>query len=168
MITVTCYPKGDWKETLIYYMSRAFTRPIAYQRVAEEFGLSEGYIKKAASKLGLVSKTHSARFAFSEEEEQALVCACIVYLRQGTPLTIGAFIDIASFFAQKDDKHLFSRHFCYSFLERHPSEICLKSGKLTSPTRCSKVMLQKTKEFITRFEKKMAKYGLSKKKHRCF
>ena len=115
-----------------------------------------------------MSKTHSARFAFSEEEEQALVCACIVYLRQGTPLTIGAFIDIASFFAQKDDKHLFSRHFCYSFLERHASEICLKSGKLTSPTRCSKVMLQKTKEFITRFEKKMAKYGLSKKKHRCF
>ena len=65
--------------------------------------------------MGLTSKTHFARFAFSEEEEQALVCAYIVYSRQGSPLTIDAFIDIASFFAHKDDEHRFSRHFLLIF-----------------------------------------------------
>ena len=161
MITITRYVTTDWKEALKKYLSRASTRPVAYQRVAEEYGYSEGYIKKTASEMGLVSLKHSVRFTFSEEEEQALVCACIIYSRQGTPLTIDSFIQLASFFANKDEKHPFSRHFCYSFLERHSAEICLKSGKLTSPTRCSKVMREKTLEFIARFEKKMAKYDIS-------
>ena len=89
------------KETLIKHMSRASTRPQACELVAKEFGYSVGYIKKAASKLGMLSVDHSLKCVFSEEEEQALVCACIVYSRQHKPLTAKAFLDIASFFCGK-------------------------------------------------------------------
>ena len=101
MITITSYTEADWKQRLREYMSRASTRPTAIQRVAEEFGYTEGYIRKAASTMGLLSSSHSLQFIFSEEEEQALVCACIVYSRQGTPMTLKTFADIASFFRWK-------------------------------------------------------------------
>ena len=126
MISITSFLPKDWKEALVSYMNRATTRPYAFELVAKDYGYSAGYLKKAASECGLLSSTHSLRYAFSEEEEQALVCACIVYSRQGTPLTMKAFNDIASFFAGRDDKHHFSHHFCDSFLDRHAAEICLK------------------------------------------
>ena len=163
MITSIPWEVKDWTEALIKYMSRASTRPTACQRVATEFDLSVRYIKRKASELGLLTSMHSLRYAFSEEEEQALVCACILYARQGTPLTLEAFNEIASFFAGKKDGDHFSEHFCRDFVDRHTSEIVFRSGKITSPTRSLKVMLQKTEEFIAKFEKKMAKYDISQK-----
>ncbi len=161
MITVTCYPKGDWKETLIYYMSRAFTGPIAYQRVAEEFGLSEGYIKKAAQNWVWCRRHVLPGSPFPRKKNKRLFVHAL-YIRVKVHHRLLMHLSILRvFFAHKDDEHSFSRHFCSFFLERRASEICLKSRKLSSLTRCSIVMLQKTKEFIERFEKKMAKYGLS-------
>ena len=98
MISITSYPEKDWKDTLLKCMGRAFTRPNAFKIAAAKHGYSVRYVKKAASELGLLSSTHSLKFAFSEEEEQALVCACIIYSRQGTPLTLDTFRDIATFF----------------------------------------------------------------------
>ena len=88
VITVSCPCEMGWKETLMKYMSRASTRASACELVAEEFGYSVGYIKKAASKMGLLSSKHNLRCLFSDEEEQSLVCACIIHSRQHTPLTI--------------------------------------------------------------------------------
>ena len=113
--------------------------------------------------MGLLSSTHSRRYIFSEEEEQALFCACIIYSRQGTPLTMNSFVDIASLFAGRDEEHFLLRHFCSSFLIRHKGEIRFLSGKITSPARCLDTMLQKTNEFIAQFEKKMAEKNLSQK-----
>ena len=163
IISITRHEETGWKETLVKYMSRASTRPNACELVAEEFGYSAGYIKKAASKMGLLSSEHSLKCIFSEEEEQALVCACIVYSRQHNPLTAETFIDIASFFAEKDEEHRLSRKFFYGFLSRHTEELSWKSGKLTSPSRNYSQMLAKTKEFIATFEYMMAEKNLSEK-----
>ena len=162
-ITITRPSEGGWKEALKKYMSRASTRPHACQLVAKEFGYSVGYIKKAASKLGLLSSEHNLRCIFSQEEEQALACACIMYSRQGTPLTVDSFVELANFFAERDDKHQISRRFFYSFRRRHTDDICLKNGKITSPTRSYTLMLRKTKEFIREFEEKMGDKNISEK-----
>ena len=58
--------------------------------------------------MGLLSSSHSLRFIFSEEEEEMLVLICIVYAHQGSPLTVDAFHDLASFLAGRDE---FSRYF---------------------------------------------------------
>ena len=104
-ITITCREERGWKDALEKYMSRASTRPHAFELVSNEYQLSVLYLKKAASKSGLLKSDHSLKCVFSEEEEQALECACIVYSRQGTPFTIQAFLDVASFFAEKDEDH---------------------------------------------------------------
>ena len=161
MITVSSCSEPAWKAALEKYLSRASTRANAYKLVAAEFGYSVAYIKKMASILGLTSERHSRSFTFSEEEEQALVCACIVYARQGTPLTIPALAKVASIFADRGDDEPISRHFAYDFVERHKDEIRLREGKLTSPKRSLETMFEKTNKFIKDFEGWMSKEKLS-------
>jgi len=69
MITVKSYSEPERKDALLKYMKSASTRHKACSLVADEYGYSEAYIKKMASKLGLVSSSHSLRFIFSEEEK---------------------------------------------------------------------------------------------------
>jgi len=88
-------------------------------------------------------------------------CACIVFSRQGTPLTIDAFIEIANIFAERDEEHPITRKYFYGFIKRNCEDVCLRQGKLTSPVRNYKQMLAKTKEFVSAFERIMADKGIS-------
>ena len=83
------------------YAKRAHTRKGAYALISRNTGRTVNSLRVAASREGLTSRRHSLQFAFSEKEEEALVTACIVHARQGTPLTIRDFIQMASFFAPK-------------------------------------------------------------------
>ena len=142
---------------MINYVSRTSTRVTAFQVSRKNLGVLKVLKKKKKKKRGaldmcLLSSTLSVWYTFSEEEEQALICVCIVYLRQSTPLTIDSLVDIVSLFAGRDDEHRLSpSSFCYSFLERHKSEISYKPRKLTSLTRFLDIMLQMTNEFIALF-----------------
>ena len=82
------------------------------------------------------------------QEEKALVVVCQLYARQGTPLTIIDFIQLANHVAKKKEGKSFSRHFVDDFVERYSSVLCKKKGKLTSPKRCYEAMKEKTYEFI--------------------
>ncbi len=156
MTTVKSCSEPEWKDVFIKYMKSASTRQKACSLVAAEYGYSEGYIKKKASEMGLLSSSHSLRFIFSEEEEQMLVLICIVYARQGSPLTIDAFRDLASFLAGRDEMHPISRHFVDKFIERHKEELWARIGKLTSPKRCLSTMLPLTNKFISDYERLLA------------
>ncbi len=138
------------------YAMQATTRKGAYQRVSEETGTSTSALYMAASRAGLTSPSHSLRYAFTEEEEKALVTVCLLYARQGTPLTITEFIVLASNFAGRDESHYFSRHFVSSFVSRHSDSLSVRTGKLTSPTRIYEAMRQKTEEFIASMNEIMA------------
>jgi len=137
-------------------MSKASTRRGMYSRIKDECGCSEGSIRTAACRAGLTSSSHSLKCAFSMEEERALVDACIMYARQGKPFTIRHFCAVASYFAGKfERKDFFSRGFAQKFLKRHIKLLQLKEGKLTSPTRCTKTMVEKTEAFIAMMNKIM-------------
>ena len=144
------------------YSAEAVTRKGAYQRLSEEAGTSVGSLYTAASRAGMTSPSHSLRFAFSEEEEKALVTVCLLYARQGTPLTIYDFLELASHFAKMEEGHLFSRHFALSFIARHSDALCKRKGKLTSPTRSYEAMQQKTEEFIASMDEIMATNTINK------
>lgn len=134
-------------------MSEASTREDAYLRLARELGVSVGSIKNAASKAGLTSSPHNMRFTFSEKEEEALTCACLIYAREGAPLTTHEFLKLANRFAKrKTNAPRLSYHFAYDFVERHSTILSLSSAIITSPTRWLDAMLEKTKEFIATIE----------------
>ena len=50
----------------------------------------------------------------------------------------------------------FTYGFLYSYIGRHSAVLSTKTGKLTSPTRSSKAMLEKTHEFISSLDRLMA------------
>ena len=129
-------------------MSSAPTREDAYQRMDEEFRVSVDSVRNAASKAGLTSSRQSLRYAFTEREEEMLVCACLIYARQGTPFTVPVFAEVARTVAERDEGRPFSRHFVSDFVERHRDELTIDSGKITSPTRSSDTMLEQTQRFI--------------------
>ena len=88
-------------------------------------------VRNAASKAGLTSPNHTLRFTFSEREEEMLVCACLIYARQGTPFTVPVSIDVARILAEWDEDHPFSRHFVSDSVERHRDGLCMDNGKIT-------------------------------------
>ena len=104
------------------------------------------------SKAGLTSFEHSLKSSFTKEEEEVIVTIFLLRARQETPLIIDAFIGLVTFLAERDEDHRFSRHFVSLFITRHEIDICIHSGKITSPTRSKEVMLKKTKEFINMFQ----------------
>ncbi len=135
-------------ERLREYMSNASTRRGAYARVAEEFRVSVSAIKMAASRAGITSRSHSLRYSFSVEEEQDIKTFCIKHARRGTPLSVPELMELLSRYKKISGKGGISRKFVTGFIERHKRFLCLKTGKLTSPTRSSDVMLQLTNNFI--------------------
>ena len=128
--------------------TQACTRGSVYDRVSEKSGKSSGSLRTAASRLGLTKTGHSLHFLFSDAQEQALVCACVIHARQGSAMTILEFRQMASFVAKKEPGDLVSTHFAKDFVCRHGDVLCRKKGKITSPTRSSDTMLERTKEFI--------------------
>ena len=107
-----------------------------------------GTLYSAAKRAGLTSPEHSLRFAFSLEEEEALVVVCLLHARQGTPLTRLEFRQLAAIYAKRDGGKIFSSHFVSNFVSRHSDELCAVRGKITSPTRCHGVTKQRTEDFI--------------------
>ena len=75
------------------------------------------------------------------------MCACQVFMRQGTPLTVPVFAELAINLAEKGKKNVFVSF----FISRHWSELTVNNGKITSPTRSLETMLALTKEFILHF-----------------
>ena len=134
----------------------------AYRRFAEELGVSVEAVRNAASRAGLTSAEHSMNCVFSDQEEEMLVNACLIYARQGTPFTIPIFADVARNVAGRDEEHPFSRHFVSDFVARHP-ELTMDDGKIISPTRSSEDMYQLTQDFIHRFSRLVAKKEANEK-----
>ena len=147
------YIRRDTKlclDTFVEYESRATQRRNIFGRLSEEFQRSPGSIRTAVSRAGLVSSTCSLHRAFTDEEEEALVDVCVMYARQGSPFTIPHFLQVASYFAGRyESKEFFSEFFARSFITRHSTVLFKSDGKLTSPTRMSDKMVEKTEGFIT-------------------
>ena len=89
------------------YMMDPSTRQHAFQRVSEEFHVSINALRMAAMREGLSECDQSLKYAFPKEYEEALVAACIMYARQGTPLTKHDFAELATRFAKRDGDHIF-------------------------------------------------------------
>jgi len=86
------------------YMRTAATRKGTCARLAQELGVTEQAVRNAASKYGITG----FRSTFSDHEEEMLVCACLVYARQGTPLTKRDFALLATKFSGRKDGKVFS------------------------------------------------------------
>jgi len=134
---------------LKYYMSNASTRNEAYLKISEEFGISIGTIKNAASKAGITSPMHSLQYILSAREEEALVAICVKNAHRNEPLTIPDFIELVSRYKRFPESERVSRHFVTNFVKRHKNRLCIRTGKMTSPKRSSDVMLQLTEDFIS-------------------
>ena len=140
-------------------MSNASTRRGAYAKVAEEFGVSVGAIKMMASRAGLTSRVHSLQYSFAKKEEEGIVAICIKYARRGEPLTVHDFIELVSRYKKYPKNRRFSR----TFVRRHRTSLCMKPGKLTSPTRVSDLRLQQTEEFINKLDPLFERNIINKK-----
>lgn len=144
-------------------MSRARKRKGFYKNLSEKERCSQCTLRKRVSRARLTSKTFSLMCTFSKEEEDALVNVCIQCSRDNRPLTILDFIRLASYFANRfDEADFFTRSFPRRFLMRHKEILCKRKGKMTSPTRCSDRMLQKTEEFIEELDPFMASHHMNK------
>ena len=111
MSAATRSPAKEHLYKLEEYSSQASMRDGAYSRMSAESGSTVSALRAAASRAGLTSPSHSLKFAFSLEEEKALVVVCLLYARQGARLSIIDFIKLANHFAKKEEGTSFSRHF---------------------------------------------------------
>ncbi len=100
-------------------------------------------IRNAASKSGLTSSRQSLRYAFTEREEEMLVCACLIYAREGTPFTVPIFAEVARTVAERDDGRPFSRHFVSDFVERHRENSQWILGKSLHPLEAPRLCLSR-------------------------
>jgi len=130
-------------------MMDPITRPIAFKKVSQDCHVSINALRVAAYREGLTEDDQSLKFAFPVPYEKALVTVCILYARQGTPLTKHDFALLATKLAGRKDDDIFSDEFVDDFVERHKEHICEKPGKILSPTRCYSSMLRKTQEFVS-------------------
>ena len=73
------------------YRRIATPKKSAFVLLAEELGVDVQSVRNAASKNGFVG----FRTAFTPRQEEMLVCACLIFARQGTPLTIPMFAEVA-------------------------------------------------------------------------
>ena len=138
------------------YMMDPSTRQHAFQRVSEEFHVSINALRMASMREGLSECDQSLKYAFPKEYEEALVAACVMYARQGTPLTKHDFAELATRFAKRGGDNIFSYDFVDDFVERHKSDICFSAGNILSPTRSSDTTVEKTKEFISSLDRLFA------------
>ena len=144
-------------------MTRASTRNNFYKKLHESSGCSLCALRKRVSRAHMTSKRFSLMCTFSKEEEDALVDVCILCSRENKPLTIRDFIRLASYFANRfDEADFLTRSFERRFIKRHKNVLCKRTGKMTSPTRCSDKMLQKTEEFIQELDPFMTTHHMNK------
>ena len=141
-------PAKDVLPSVVDYSKHACTRSEAFLRVSQETGIPVSTLRVAAMREGVIPKEHSLKYTFSEEEEEALVAACVIYARQGIPLTVRAFIKMASRYAGFEEGRFLSYNFAHTFIERKSLDLCMKTGKQTSPTRCMETMQQLTENFV--------------------
>ena len=87
------------------------TRQNAFQQTADEFKVSVNAFRVAAVREGLTEDDQSLKFALPAAYEKALVSVCILYARQGTPLTNADFASLTSKVAGRDEDHVFSYGF---------------------------------------------------------
>ena len=144
----TSSPAKEFLYKVNEYAKEASTRKDAYKLVSLETGSSCNSLRLDASRSGLTKTGRSLKYAFSEEEEKALVTVCLMYARQNMPLTIKDFIELASIFAKKKEGHYFSYAFVSDFVKRHSDVLKKKEGKVTSPRRCIDAMQQNTQDFV--------------------
>ncbi len=111
----TSAPATEFLYKVDEYAKEASTRKDAYKLVSFETGSSTNSLRLAASRSGLTKTGRSLKYAFSEEEEKALVTVCLMYALQNMPLTIKDFIELASIFAKKEEGHFFFVPFCLRF-----------------------------------------------------
>ena len=143
---------------------RSSTRRHLYSRLSQVTGYSEGNLRVMASRAHLTSRTHSLMCAFSEEEEEALLNVCIFFSRRGEAFTIPNFLTIASYFNKRfASSEFLTRSFARRFCGRHSDLIFCKKGKITSPIRKVKTMLQDTKEFIDLLNTDMISHKINEK-----
>ncbi len=129
------------------YAKHATTRRGIFKRVSQMTGIPVNTLRVAAMRRGLTKKYH-LKFAFDDAEEDALVAACVIHARQGIPLTVQAFIRLASKLAGFEEGRYFSYKFARNFIKRKSLDLCMKPGKQTSPTRCLETMQQLTEKFV--------------------
>jgi len=153
---VTASPAKEYLYRLEEYKKQASTRKDAYKRVSLETGLSSNSLRLAASRTGQTKTGRSLKYAFSEEEEKALVTVCLMYARQNMPLTLKDFIILASIYAKREEGHYFTYPFVSDFVERHSDVLKKKEGKVTSPRRCIEAMQKNTQDFVESMDMIMA------------
>ena len=144
----TSSPAKEYLYKLEEYTKEASTRKDAYKRLSLETGLSSNSFRVAATRSGLTKTGRSLKYAFSEEEEKALVALCLMYARQNMPLTIKDFIELASLYAKKEEGHYFSYSFVSKFVKRYSHVVMKKEGKFISPRRCIEAMQKKIHKIL--------------------
>ena len=72
------------------------TRAYAFQQTSREFGVTVNALRVAAMRGGLTELVHSLKFTFPVAYEKALIAVCVLYARQGTPLTKRDFAQLAT------------------------------------------------------------------------
>ena len=136
-------------------MKRAISRKDAIRLAAEFYDVSENCVRIALWRKAKTSPYRSLKYAFSEEEEKLLEAVCVIHARGGRALSVSDFIELASIFAGRDEKHHFSPQFVRSFVKRHKDVLFLDNGEITSPTRCLCSTQEKTEEFISLLDRYM-------------
>lgn len=145
------------------YMDNASTRDEAYTRAARRFHTSVAAIKMFASRYHLTSKEHSMQYAFSAKEEEGIVAFCRKYARRSAPLTIPEFIELTSRFKKYPKGRRFTPSFVTKFVRRHKDVLCLRTEKLTSPTRSPSLMEKYTEDFIAELDPLFNKHTINEK-----
>jgi len=161
-------PARECLDDFCRYAAEASTRKGLYGRMLTENGVKKAALCMAAKRAGAVSPTHSLKFTFSEEQEEALAVVCLLHARQGTALRIRDFIELASFLAGKKDGHKFSYRFVHEFVSRHSASICIKSAVITSPKRSLETMKSKTLDFIRALKTTHGHENHQQKQYRSF
>ena len=139
----------DWLYKLDLYLSDPITRPRAYELTSNDSGFSVEALREAAHRRGWDTSVNPPKLAVAAEYEEALVTACIIHARQGTPLTKSEFIELASRFVKKKEGQFFTKGYVKGFLSRHSDELCMKPGKTLSSTRNYEQMQTKTLDFVS-------------------
>ena len=118
------------------YANRSPDKSTACQTVAKEIGVSVTVLRATAYGEGKKKPRRSLKCALSDREEELLEAVCVAYARQGIPLTIEEFFDLATIFVKKEEDRRFSRSFVTGFIKPHDTVLCCNTGKITLPARC--------------------------------
>ena len=159
-------PEGAGKKLLLKEIRkrkrRSSTRLNLYAKLSKEIGASKGSLRNIVSRAHLTCRKFSLMCAFSQEEEDALVNVCIAFARKNEPFTIPDFIKIASIFNGRNSaSEYFTRSFVRRFRNRHSGLLSIRKGKVTSPTRWSSRMKEKTEDFIRKIDKRIASHKMN-------